>query len=76
MKKEMGGRKFSTARRSLGIEIGIAYPLSFTPPSPPTPPPPNNISTPSLLQNLLYFYVSASFYFSPLFLLFLSFCTD
>jgi hypothetical protein len=58
-----GNKEISTARRSLGIEIGIAYPLSF----PSFPLPPSPISTLSLLQNLLYFFVSASFYFSSFF---------
>ena len=67
MKKEMERKKISTRRRSLGIEIGNAYPLSFPCPHLQYPRQPSS-KTFSISSYLLLFI-------SP-FLLFLSFCTD
>ena len=52
------GTKISTERGSLGIEIGIAYPLSFPLPPRPTLQPPLNIHTiplPSLFLRICFF---------------------
>jgi hypothetical protein len=68
-----GTKKISTARRSLGIEIGIAYPLSFSNPLHPPPRPPYIHTIPPPIPSL--FLRICFFLFLP-FLLFLSFFVD